>query len=67
MHRKFIAFIVTTAILVTGFSAAPARAGDAEKLLGGLAALAILVAVTSLPPFIQVVRDKESNAKAPLI
>lgn len=42
MHRKFIALIVTTAILVTGFSAAPARAGDAEKLLGGLAALAII-------------------------
>lgn len=42
MHRKFIALIVTTAILITGFSAAPARAGDAEKLLGGLAALAII-------------------------
>lgn len=42
MHRKFIALIVTTAILITGFSAAPARAGDAEKLLGGLAALALV-------------------------
>lgn len=42
MHRKFITFIVVTAITITGFSAAPARAGDAEKLLGGLAAIAII-------------------------
>jgi len=42
MHRKFIAAIVATAIAITGFSAAPARAGDAEKILGGLAALAII-------------------------
>lgn len=42
MHRKFIALIVSTAIIVTGLSAVPARAGDNGKLLGGLAALAIL-------------------------
>lgn len=42
MHRKFIALVVSTAILITGLSVAPARAGDTEKLLGGLAALAII-------------------------
>ena len=41
MHRKFIAFIVATAVAITGFSAVPARAGDAEKILGGLAAIAL--------------------------
>ena len=41
MHRKFIALIVATAIAITGFSAAPARAGEAEKILGGLAAIAL--------------------------
>ncbi|MEM7091269.1 MAG: hypothetical protein AAF496_17075, partial [Pseudomonadota bacterium] len=42
MHRKFIALIVSSAIAITGFSALPARAGDTERLLGGLAALTIL-------------------------
>lgn len=41
MHRKFIAFIVATAIAITGFSVAPARAGEAERILGGLAAIAL--------------------------
>ncbi|OED46046.1 hypothetical protein AB838_21645 [Rhodobacteraceae bacterium (ex Bugula neritina AB1)] len=42
-HRKFIAMIVATAIAVTGFSAAPARAdNDAAKILGGLALLGII-------------------------
>jgi hypothetical protein len=43
MHRKFIALILSTAIAITGLSAAPARAGnDAAKLLAGLAALALI-------------------------
>ena len=42
MHRKFIALIVSAAIAVTAFGATPARAGDTERLLGGLAALAII-------------------------
>ncbi|MFC3612191.1 hypothetical protein ACFORG_00340 [Lutimaribacter marinistellae] len=42
MHRKFIALVVSTAIAITGLSAAPARAADPHDILGGLAALAIL-------------------------
>lgn len=42
MHRKFITLIVTAAIIVTAFSSAPARAGNTERFLGGLAAIAIL-------------------------
>ncbi len=42
MHRKFIALIVSTAIAVTGLSAAPARAADPHDILGGIAALAII-------------------------
>ncbi|MGR3678312.1 MAG: hypothetical protein ACU0AZ_10045 [Paracoccaceae bacterium] len=42
-HRKFIAAILAISIAVTGFSAAPARAGDDfAKALAGLTALAIL-------------------------
>lgn len=43
MHRKFIALIVGTAIAVTMFSTAPARAGDdAGRIIAGLAALALI-------------------------
>lgn len=42
MHRKFIALIVSTAIAITAFTSAPARADDTAKVIGGLAALAIL-------------------------
>jgi hypothetical protein len=44
MHRKFIAFIIATAIAITTLSAAPARAGqsDAAKFFAGLAAIAII-------------------------
>ncbi|SDC73141.1 DUF3824 domain-containing protein [Ruegeria marina] len=42
MHRKFIAFVVASAITVTGISASQARAADAHDILGGLAAIAIL-------------------------
>ncbi|CUH50434.1 MULTISPECIES: hypothetical protein [Ruegeria] len=42
MHRKFIAFIVATAITITGVSASQARAADAKDILGGLAAIAII-------------------------
>lgn len=43
MHRKFITLIAASAIALTGFSAAPARADDdVGKFLAGLAALAIL-------------------------
>lgn len=43
MHRKFIALIVTAAIVITG-STAPARADsdDVAKLLAGLTVLAII-------------------------
>ncbi|MEX0349333.1 MAG: hypothetical protein AB3N15_07880 [Paracoccaceae bacterium] len=42
MHRKFIALIVSLALAITVISAAPARADDTAKVLGGLAALTIL-------------------------
>lgn len=44
MHRKFIALIVSTAILITGMSVVPARADvdDTTKFLAGLAAIAII-------------------------
>ncbi|MFC3119067.1 hypothetical protein [Jhaorihella thermophila] len=44
MHRKFIAFIVSAAIAVTGISAGtPARAdSDTARLFAGLTALAII-------------------------
>lgn len=43
MHRKFIALVLSTALVITGFSTAPARAGDdTAKLLAGLAALALI-------------------------
>jgi hypothetical protein len=43
LHRKFIAFVLATSIAITGFSAAPARAGDdVAKLLAGLAVLGVL-------------------------
>ncbi|WP_170603192.1 hypothetical protein [Ruegeria arenilitoris] len=42
MHRKFIALIVATAVIVTGISASKARAADAKDILGGLAAIAIV-------------------------
>ena len=43
-YRHFIAIIVTSAIAITGFSAAPARAGqdDMTKALAALAGLAVL-------------------------
>lgn len=42
-HRKFIAFVLCLSLAITGFSAAPARAGDdVAKVLAGLAALAII-------------------------
>jgi hypothetical protein len=49
MHRQFIALIVTTAIVVTGFTAIPARAGgdDVAKALAGLAAIMIIGAAIS--------------------
>ncbi len=43
MHRKFIALVLSLAVAVTGFAAAPARADeDVAKVLFGLTALAIL-------------------------
>ncbi|NOE28042.1 hypothetical protein [Ruegeria sp. HKCCD6157] len=42
MHRKFIAFIVATAVAITGVSATQARAADAKDILGGLAAIALI-------------------------
>jgi hypothetical protein len=49
MHKKFIALIVASAVAITGVSASQARAADAEDILGGLAAIALLgVAVKHL-------------------
>ena len=46
MHRKFIALIVSLAITVTAFSAAPARADEnVRNILAGLAALAVIGAI----------------------
>ena len=44
MYRKFIATILATAVAITGLTAAPARAGDNDvlKVLGGVAAIAII-------------------------
>lgn len=44
MSRKFIAFVLASAIAVTGFTAAPARAGEKEiaTIIAGVAALAII-------------------------
>ncbi len=42
MHKKFIALIVASAVVITGISASQARAADVEDILGGLAAIALL-------------------------
>lgn len=44
MYRKFIAVILVTAVAITGLTAAPARAQDSDllKILGGVAAIAII-------------------------
>ncbi|MGV6804368.1 MAG: hypothetical protein ACWA49_09185 [Ruegeria sp.] len=47
MHRKFIAFVVATAVAITGISASQARAADAHDILGGLAAIAIIGAAVN--------------------
>ena len=47
MHRKFIATVVATSILFTGFAAAPARANqeDVGRALATLIGIAIVGAV----------------------
>lgn len=47
MHRKFIATVVATSILFTGFAAAPARANqeDVGRALAALIGIAIVGAV----------------------
>jgi len=43
MHRKFIALILSTALVIAGFSAAPARANpDTGRLFAGFVALALI-------------------------
>ncbi|WP_171101398.1 MULTISPECIES: hypothetical protein [unclassified Ruegeria] len=42
MHRKFIAFVVASAMTITGISASQAQAADGKDILGGLAAIALL-------------------------
>ncbi|WP_170571702.1 hypothetical protein [Ruegeria atlantica] len=42
MHKRFIALIVASAVAITGISASQARAADAEDIIGGLAAIALL-------------------------
>ena len=58
-YRQFIAAVITAAIVITGFSAAPARAGqnDLAKALAALAGLAVLGAV------IKTVRDDDKKAR----
>ncbi len=42
-HRKFIALILAASVVVTGFSAAPARAdNDVGKIIAGLAVLGLI-------------------------
>jgi hypothetical protein len=49
MYRKFITFIVASAIAVTGLTAQPVQAGndDVAKWIAGLAALAIIGAAVA--------------------
>lgn len=49
MHRTFMALIVAAALVITGLTAAPARADneDVAKIIAGAAALAILGAAIS--------------------
>ncbi|MEY8839332.1 hypothetical protein AB9K41_09920 [Cribrihabitans sp. XS_ASV171] len=63
MHRKFIALIVSTAIAVTGLSAAPARAADPHDILGGIAALAIIGAAIN---HYDKKRDRERSYQPPV-
>ena len=44
MYRKFIAIVLGIAVAITGLTAAPARAADDDflKILGGVAAIAII-------------------------
>jgi len=43
MHRKFIAFVLSAALITTGLTTSPAHAGDdTEKWIAGAAALAII-------------------------
>lgn len=44
MYRRFIAIVLATAVAITGLTAAPARADndDLLKILGGVAAIAII-------------------------
>ncbi|WP_406647864.1 hypothetical protein QEZ52_03005 [Aliisedimentitalea scapharcae] len=43
LHRRFIAIVLAASVAVTGFTAAPARAGDdLGKILAGLAAIALI-------------------------
>ncbi|ABF65383.1 hypothetical protein TM1040_2651 [Ruegeria sp. TM1040] len=44
LHRKFIAAVIATALVITGFSAAPARADsdDIAKFIAGAAILGII-------------------------
>lgn len=62
-YRHFIAIVVTSAIAITGFSAAPARAGqdDVNKALAALAGLAVLGVV------IHNVREDDKKSKPRVI
>ena len=59
MHRKFIATVVATSILFTGFAAAPARANqeDVGRALATLIGIAIVGAVIHDSN-----KDKKSNS-----
>ena len=61
-YRQFIAIVVTTAVAITGISAAPARAGqdDVAKALAALAGLAVLGVV------IHNARDDDKKARRPV-
>lgn len=63
MHRYFIAAVVTATVIITGFTAVPARAGndDLAKALAGIAALAIIGKV------IHDRKDRDQVTRAPQI
>ncbi|MEL7133031.1 MAG: hypothetical protein AAGK77_11525, partial [Pseudomonadota bacterium] len=56
IHRNFIGTIAAVAIAITGFSAAPARAGD-DEVAAALAALLGLAIVGA------VIHDKKKDKK----
>lgn len=70
MHKKFITFIVASAMAITGVMSQPAQAGDDDiaKWIAGLAALAIIGAAVadnnrskSKPAYTQTPQPRQNN------